>query len=126
MLWEQAFAPVYGAAPLPPYGAVRIPLKLKNKTAVKEWIDTMPNRQVAENVQKWFVENNKTTIQSFPIPVDYCNSHGVPPELAMIMNVQKIVLNLTKSYRNILESLGYFAKAGFLVSELQAVPKVLK
>lgn len=126
MLWEQAFAPVYGSAPAPPYGAVRIPLKLKNKTAVKEWIENMPNRQVAENVQKWFVENNKTTIQSFPIPVDYCNSHGVPPELAMIMNVQKIVLNLTKSYRNILESLGYFAKAGFLVSELQAVPKVLK
>lgn len=116
-LWETAFAPVYGKAPAPPYNAVRIPLNLKNATAIKDWFDRMPNQDVAEKVRAWFNDNNKATITNFPIPEDHCKNHGVPEELKIIIDSRKIVLTLTKSYRNILESLGYFTKQELMVHE---------
>lgn len=122
-LWEEAFAGVYGTAPKPPYNAVRIPLDLPNRTAIKEWFDNMKNRDVAEKIMKWFADNNKQTLQSLPIPTENCKSLGIPEELRMILNSRKIVLTLTKSYRNILESLGYFPKSDFLISEQINHPK---
>ena len=115
--WEEAFSGKYGKSPKPPYNAVRIPLDLPNRTSIKDWFDNMKDREVAAAIQKWFVDNNKQTLQSFPIPTENCKSHGIPEELRMILNARKIVLTLTKSYRNILESLGYFPKADFLVCE---------
>lgn len=125
-LWEQAFASTYGKAPPPTYNAVRIPLDLPNKTAIKSWFDNMPNKTVAAGVAKWFNDNNKATLTSFPIPVDHCRAHGVPEELKMIMDSRKIVLTLTKSYRNMLESLGYFCKSDFLVCEQIMTPHKTK
>lgn len=116
-LWQKCFAPVYGPAPPPPYDAVRIPLDMPNKTAFKEWIENMPNRQIAEAIAKWFTDNNKTVLTSFPIPTTHCASFGVPEELKMIMDSRKIVLALTKSYRNVLESLGYYLKKNLMVCE---------
>lgn len=123
-LWEKAFAPFYGNAPLPPYDAVRIPLDLKNKTAVNDWMAAMPNQEIARLVREWFTENNKVTIGTFPIPVDICKSHGVPAELMVALDSRKIVLTLTKSFRNILESLGYYTKAKFMVKEQVLMPVV--
>lgn len=124
-LWEQAFSSTYGKAPLPPYNAVRIPLDLPNRTAVKEWFEKIPNREVAEGIIKWFTDNQKQTLTSFPIPTDHCASNGVPEELKMVMDSRKIVLTLTKSYRNMLESLGYFSKKDFLVCEQIMAPTPL-
>lgn len=122
-LWQTVFAPTYGDAPPPPYNAVRIPLDLPNKTALKEWFDKMPNRELANRFMKWMADNQKAGITSFPIPTQHCASKGVPEELKMVMNSRKIVLTLTKSYRNTLESLGYFPKNDLLVSEQLALPQ---
>lgn len=125
-LWQVAFAKKYGNAPKLPYNAVRIPLELANKTAVKEWFESLANdpacSEVGSAIHQWFVSNNKSVITSFPIPTDNCKMSGVPEELKRIMDAKKIVLVLTKSYRNILESMGYFPKHDYLVSELNGVP----
>lgn len=116
-LWEKVFADKYGHAPNPPYNAVRLPLELPNRTALAEWLASIEDRELAERLKTWFVTNEKVNITSFPAPVENCKSHGIPKELQMIVNSRKMALTLTNSYRNILESLGYFTKTDYLVSE---------
>ena len=116
-LWEECFAPTYAPSAPPPYQAVRLPLDLPNKTAVLNWLGNNPNPEFAKRMLKWMTDNNKTVIGSLPIPMEHCTSHGVPAELVSILDTRKIVLALTKSYRNILGSMGYFSKRDLLISE---------
>lgn len=116
-LWEKAFMATYGACPAPPYSAVRIPLDLPNKSAVVQWLAGLPNRNFADNFSQWMVDNNKSVLTTVPIPISHCSSHGVPDELKAVLDSRKIVLALTKSYRNILESLGFFSKRDMTISE---------
>lgn len=116
-MWESCFAATYGPAPKPPYNAVRIPLDLQNKSAVKAWLMSLPNQEFAASFIRWMEINNKVLISSLPIPMDHCITHGIPAELRVILDKRKIVLTLTKSYRNVLESLGYFSKRDMMISE---------
>ena len=116
-LWQNAFAKSYGDAPPPPYDGVRVPLELSSPRKVQEWLDTLEDRELALNFATWFKENNKTRITSFPIPYDVCVNKGIPKELKQAMNTRKIVLTLTKSLRNVLESLGYYTKNESFVTE---------
>ena len=110
-------APKYGECAKPPYQAVRIPLDLANRTAIKDWLAQIDDRSVAERIGKWINDNNKQVLTSLPIPIDHCKMHGVPLELATIIDSQRIVLTLTKSYRNILESLGFYPKRDMMICE---------
>ncbi len=115
--WQQVMAPKYGECAKPPYQAVRIPLDLANRTAIKDWLAQIDDRSVAERIGKWINDNNKQVLTSLPIPIDHCKMHGVPLELATIIDSQRIVLTLTKSYRNILESLGFYPKRDMMICE---------
>ena len=116
-LWREAFESTYGSIPEPPYDAVTIPLKLDNKTAVDQWLSTCPNKAFSTGFRNWMVKNNKVLIANLPLPFDHCRSHGVPKELKAIIDTRKIILALTKSYRNILGSLGYYSKRDLLIIE---------
>ena len=116
-MWEECLAPFYASTPPPPYQAVRLPLDLPNKLAVKTWLDTLPNREFAQRMAKCMTDNGKAMIGSLPIPMEHCTSYGVPDELKPILDSRKIVLSLTKSYRNTLESLGFYSKRDLLISE---------
>ena len=98
---------------------------------MKAWFDQLANaggkqQEIGAAIASWFQVNGKVTMTSFPIPAEICNMGGVPEELKMIMDAKKIILTLTKSYRNVLESLGYFPKEDFTVSELNNLPLVKK
>lgn len=124
-LWEEVFAPKYGKCEAPPYNAVRIPLNIANKSAMATWLGQIGDQEFATRLATWLQRNNKDVLGSIAIPMDHCRSHGVPEELKLVMDTRKIVITLTKSYRNILESLGYYPKHDFLVSELINIPAAL-
>ena len=116
-MWMQCFYPTYQYEPRTPYNAVRIPLDLQNKTALKDWLERVPNKAFAESFLKWMTDNNKSLLTALPIPTEFCASHGLPEELKLVLDTRKIVLSLTKSYRNTLESLGFFSKRDLLLIE---------
>lgn len=116
-LWQQAFMGKYGECPKPPYQAVRIPLDLPNPSAITEWLNQMDDKAVSTAIARWMLTNKKVALTNIPIPIEYCRMHGVPAELASIVDSRRIVLTLTRSYRNVLESLGFYSKRDLLISE---------
>lgn len=117
VMWQKCFAPVYGDAPKPPYQAVRLPLDIASQTALKDWILSIDNQSVQSALGQYFAATGKGPVRSFPVPIEYCSMHGFPPELKAVLDTKKIILTLTKSYRNILESLGFFSKRDMLLIE---------
>jgi len=117
VMWQKCFASSYGDAPKPPYQAVRLPLNIASQTALREWIVQIENPAVKEALGHYFKDTGKGPVRSFPVPIAHCSMHGFPPELKAVLDTRKIILTLTKSYRNILESLGFFSKRDMLLIE---------
>ncbi|MGI9212580.1 MAG: family B DNA polymerase [Methylococcaceae bacterium] len=116
-LWQDVFAPKYGEIPPPPYTAIKIPTTLENKTAVKLWLQSMPDQAFAHRMMEWMLRVRRTEIGVFQIPKDHVLSNGIPTELKSIMDTKRIVLELTNGYRLILQSLGFYCKKNWLISE---------
>ena len=115
--WETCFAPIYSSYPPPPYSAISIPLNIPTKRAVTEWLSSLPDQAFAQRFASWLASNGMTTVGLLHLPIGFCQNNGIPKEIASIVDVKRIVLTLTRSFRNIIESHGYFLKPEMMVSE---------
>jgi hypothetical protein len=108
-MWETVFAPKYGPAPLPPYAALGVNVDLKSATMLKEWVATIKDRALAERLDKYLKEKTRNGITSLALPVQCLQIHGLPEEVADVLNVRKIVFGLVMPFYIVLEALGWYA-----------------
>lgn len=107
-LWQEVFAEKYGDAPLPPYSAIKISVELDSPTAMKEWYAKIPDRQMAAKIEAWMTKYGKRGTQSFLLPEQCLNVHGIPEEIACAMDMRKIIFDVVSTFYLILETLGYY------------------
>lgn len=117
MLWTSVFEPKYGAIGDPPYNVIKIPTQADNPTRLKQWIDGIADRELAERFAKWLAARNKRVLPTVYLSSQYVAAFGIPAEIKSVIDVKKVTLELTMTDRMILETLGYFIKPGWLVSE---------
>lgn len=115
--WEKCFAPIYGIQPPPPYSAISIPLNLPTKTAVLTWLAGLEDQGFANRFADWLKSNNMSRVGQLHLPIEFCQNNGIPKELIPVLDSKRIVLTLTRSFRNIIEAHGYFSKPEMLISE---------
>ena len=118
ILWREVFGDKYGVPEEPPYTVIKIPTTLSNRTALKRWLDTIPDRTVADKLIAWTVRKNKSSLPTLYVSKQYVQSYGIPAEIIPVIDFKRIILDLTITDRMVLESLGYFVKKGWILSEL--------
>lgn len=118
--WERCFVPhsknchSYEA---PPYQAVTIPILLTSATTTNQWLSGLENRAFAEAFASWMVDHGIKTLSQLHIPIGHCQNFGIPEELTPILDFKRIILGLTRSYRNVVESHGFYSKPEMMFSE---------
>lgn len=117
-LWLDVFVPKYHIYEHPTYSVFKIPTKLTNKSKVAKWLASMEDRQLAERMGSWLKRYNKSTLGTMYVSVQYAKSYGIPKEIVDILDMKKIVLDLTNAHRMILGTLGFFGKTGWLITDL--------
>lgn len=118
MFWNDVFEPKYGHSELPPYGVIKIPTIVHNVTAVNKWLDSIQDKELAARLSNWLAKAKKTSLPTVYLSNMYVQSFGIPDEIKSILAVKRVVLDLTNINRMVLESLGYFPKPNWLISEL--------
>lgn len=118
MFWQSVFEAKYGQMEAPPYLVVKIPTILYNVTAVKKFIDAIEDRALATRFAEWLSKYKKTSLPTIYLSESYVQAFGIPEEIKPIIDVKKIVLQLTGADRMITDSIGFCLKDGYLVSEL--------
>lgn len=116
-LWEDVFAPKYGAIAPPPYSVIKVNTTALNITTLNEWLGSIEDRAFADRLGNWLKARNKVCLPTMYLSLDYVKGFGIPKEIVQAMNIKKLVLDLTITERMILETMGYFPKAGLLISE---------
>jgi len=118
LFWVDIFADKYGSISPPPYTVIKIPTTVLNITGVKEWLANIEDKELATRLSSWLIKYDKTDLPTIYISISYITSFGIPEEIKSVINIKKIVLDLTLPNRIILQSLGYFPKHEMLISEV--------
>jgi hypothetical protein len=118
LLWTEVFENKYGTVENVPYEVIKIPLNMPNKTANLKWILEMKDKELAQRLQNTLNKYNKDKLGTILINKGYCKSQGIPAEIIEVIDIRRIVLELTKSFRMIVETLGICIKKDMLAMEL--------
>jgi hypothetical protein len=108
LFWNEVFGAKYGKLVEPPYSCVKVSTILDNPTAMKAWVDSIADKDVAARAARWIVENNKDRLPTLLLSVETIQSKGFPVELANIIDVRTMVSDLTSVFYLILETLGVY------------------
>jgi hypothetical protein len=116
-LWLDVFEPIYGSVSEPDYRSVKIPLTTDTANKTKKWLESQPE-DFRNNMLKWMAKHNKDKICTFYINRSKAENIGVPKEIIPIIDIRRVVLDMTLSHRIILATLGYFPKENWMIKEL--------
>lgn len=108
LLWKEVFAPKYGDIQEPPYMSIKISAELSSPAKTKEWIASIADRELAARLEAWMVKTNKKHFGSTFMVPEQCLANGIPEEILAVVGVRKIVLDTTRTFYLILESLGIY------------------
>jgi hypothetical protein len=97
---------------------VKIPTTAINPSTTQAWLEGIADRELAERFKAWMKEFKKDKLPTIYISLAYVQSYGIPFEIIQVMDIKKIIMDLTGTDRLVLESLGYFPKSDMLISEL--------
>lgn len=117
LLWKQVFAPKYGNIQDPPYDVIKIPTTITSKPALNAWIESIEDKDLAARLVKWLEENCKKDLPTVYLNNTYVLGYGIPSEIMRIIDIKRIILDVTIQHRVILETLGVMLYSDKLVSE---------
>lgn len=109
-LWNDVFAAKYGAAPLPPYQAVRASLMTDKASTCKAWLDAMPDQEIAGKLREYLTKKQKNGMGSFLMPMINLLAKGVPSEISSAVDVRSLVAQLMESFYLVMECLGVYRR----------------
>jgi hypothetical protein len=107
-MWQEVFAPKYGDAPIPPYAGVKVNVDLKSSTSMKKWVANIKDKALAQRLESWMIKNQKLGMQTVILPQESLRLKGMPEEIEIVMDIRKIVFDMTGILYLILETLGYY------------------
>lgn len=110
--WDEVFAPKYGKIEQPPYTCLKVSVELRTATQMKRWIDGMKDRELAARIQAWNDRTGKKAMGTMQLPEPLISVSGIPEEILNVIDSRKIVMETTKVFRLIFQTLGVYLPNG--------------
>ena len=107
LLWKGCFADKYGDFGEPPYQVLRVKTTLDTPGATKEWLDSIEDKVLSKRISNWLHANNKESIPTMQIPIQAAGGKGIPKEILAAIDTREMVVNLSKVFYLLLETLGF-------------------
>ncbi|QBX32200.1 putative DNA polymerase [Pseudomonas phage PA1C] len=106
--WKEVCSPSFGEIEEPPYSFVKISVTVDNRTRFNEWVESIEDKGLAMRLKRWAMENKKTGITNFHVPMSVVENRGIPDEITRVADVRTIISNTMGVFYLIFESLGIF------------------
>lgn len=106
--WNETFGHKYGMAPPPPYSFIKMTTKLETKTALKNWLDNMEDKELSRRLQTYFNKRQKDKQVSFYVPSELFVNQKLPIELTEQVDIRSLIADICHNFYFILETLGVF------------------
>lgn len=104
--WNEVMEPTYGPIPAPPFTAVKVPTTIESKTALSQWIGGIKDPELSQRLASWLIKKNKQKLPTVLIDATFVVTNGLPEVFQPVLNVKKVILDITKQHRLFLSTLG--------------------
>lgn len=108
MFWHEVFAPKYGYTSEPPYGCLKVSVDLGSRSSLRKWVASIKDKALALRLENWLNKMEKNGIQSLLISEEALRVSGMPEEIASVMDMRKIIFDVTSVFYIILETMGFY------------------
>lgn len=115
--WIDVFAPRYGDIQDPPYDVVKIPTTVVTPTNTKAWLEGIEDEDLKGRLGAYLIKYNKKNLPTIYLNEVYVIGNGVPDEIVRIIDIKRIIMDITIQHRVILETLGVLLHEDKLISE---------
>lgn len=115
--WREVWEDTYGVIPEPPYYCIAVPTTVTNITSLRRWLDSLPDTEFKKKLVLWLERNKKKDLPTLYLNMEYVGTRGLPDVIKPIVDVKGIIINLTLSFRLLLESLGVYLYEGKTIKE---------
>jgi len=116
--WNQVFGEKYGEMPLPPYDTLKFSLTCKNRTDTKRWLASIADESVRKRLETYMAKNGKTHLTTLNLPTVMMMNTGFPVEILPVLDMRKIVKDISKIFYILMEVLGVFTQGEKKVDRL--------
>lgn len=117
LFWQEVFSPKYGKIEEPPYDVIKIPTTLINQIELKKWLDSIEDNLLKDRLLNWLEKNKKKDLPTIYLNLNYTEAFGIPDEIKSIIDIKRIILDVTIQYRLILQALGLLIDEDLTISE---------
>jgi hypothetical protein len=117
ILWESVFSFKYGHAPEPTYLSIKVPVKIKNKTDMNMFIESIKDTELKNRLINFLTKYNKDTIKIFRLPIVLTYNNGIPKEILNYMDVNSAVKDNCAVLYKVLETIGVYVKPDKTLTE---------
>lgn len=118
MLWNEVFGEKYGMIPDAPVVCVKVKTNMTTKKSMMDSINAIKDDDIRNKFLKFIEKYPKNALEVLRLPKEVVLGIGLPEELSEMMVLRSAVLELCSTFYFILESLGFYKKPGFLLSDL--------
>lgn len=106
-MWNDVFKPKYGNSPDLPYVSVKVSVDLGSKKRMKDFIDTIPDREFASRLEKFCEKHNRYEFDTINLPMELLQTmSNIPDEIKPAINFREIIKQNFKCIYTVLESSG--------------------
>lgn len=115
--WVDVFAPKYGNIQNPPYDVIKLPTIIDSKLKLVEWVNSITDLELKNRLWNWLEKYNKKNLSTIYLNEQYVLGNGIPEEISKVINIKRIILDVTIQHRIILETMGLIIDENKLISE---------
>lgn len=105
-LWVDVFSEKYGNIPEPPYDVIKIPTVVDTRRKLQDWLDSIEDESIRTKLSIWLDKYNKSNLPTIYLFDGYADANGIPKEIISVIDINRIILEVTIQHRIILETLG--------------------
>lgn len=117
LLWMEVFAPKYGDIPPPPYDVLKLPTTVTSRKDLVNWVDNIEDVSLKTRLKNWLETNLKNDLPTIYLSSEYVKGSGIPQEITRVIDVKKIVLDVTIQHRLILTGLGLLLEEDTMIKD---------
>lgn len=117
VFWEEVFAHKYGQIPPPPYDVIKLPTTVTSRVTLNAWVQSIEDLTVRDKLNIWLEKCSKKNLPTIYLNDMYVLGNGIPKELLSIIDLRRIIFDVTVQHRLIIETLGIMLNDEKTVSE---------
>ena len=118
LLWKEVFSPKYGPSDEPQYMVLKIPTKNMSKRKMNDYLETIEDIELRDRLIAFIKKHRKEQITTFKVPLTIAAESGVPEEMLLNLDIERLVSTSCNMLYVILETIGFHRKKELLISQM--------